>query len=88
METAAIAECRDRRGVPWQVVRAISDRASDGSVDEEVFKLSNQDGTPNIGRILRYVFTHPGALPRMAKLAKGARLATGIAAEAALAVAR
>src|SRR5262249_32980717 len=47
METAAIAEVCEARGVPWSVFRVISDRASDGTVDEEVFKLSNMDGTPN-----------------------------------------
>jgi nucleoside phosphorylase len=36
METAAVAEVCEERGVPWSVVRAISDRASDGSVDAEV----------------------------------------------------
>ena len=34
-----------RHQIPWSVFRAISDRASDGSIDEEVFHLSNQDGT-------------------------------------------
>ena len=49
METAAIAELCEARGIPWSVFRVISDRASDGTVDEEVFHLSNQDGTPNRG---------------------------------------
>ena len=38
METAAIAERCERRGIPWSVFRAISDRATDGSVDDEVFQ--------------------------------------------------
>lgn len=33
METAAIAKVCDQRGVAWSVVRAISDRAGDGTVD-------------------------------------------------------
>ena len=41
----------EQRGIPWSVFRVISDRATDGSVDEEVFRLSNQDGTPNAGAI-------------------------------------
>jgi adenosylhomocysteine nucleosidase len=85
METAAIAEVCEARGVPWAVFRAISDRASDGSVDEEVFKLSNQDGTPNPSAVARYFLKHPGKIPQMAKLAKGARLATDTAADAAIA---
>src|SRR5579862_6335178 len=41
METAAIAAGCERRGTPWSVVRVISDRASDGTVDEEVFRMSH-----------------------------------------------
>ena len=84
METAAIAESCERRGIPWSVFRVISDRATDGSIDEEVFHLSNQDGTPNGQAIARYFVRHPGRIPRMVRLAKGARLATQAAAEAAV----
>lgn len=84
METAAIAACCERRGVPWSVFRVISDRASDGSVDEQIFGLSNQEGTPNPRAIARYILRHPLRLPRMATLAKGARLATERAAAAAI----
>ncbi len=85
METAAVAAVCVRRGVPWSVVRAISDRATDGSVDEEVFRLSNQDGTPNPRAVAAYVAKHPGRIPTMARMAKGAKLATQRAAEEALA---
>src|SRR4051794_20263257 len=44
METAAIAELCEAHGVPWSVFRVISDRASNGTVSEEIFRLSNQDG--------------------------------------------
>jgi adenosylhomocysteine nucleosidase len=84
METAAIAQSCERRGIPWSVFRAISDRATDGSVDEEVFKLSNQDGTPNPPAIIRYFLKHPQRIPRMMQLAKGATLATKTAADAAI----
>jgi len=84
METAAIARVCDRRGVVWSVFRSISDRATDGSVDEEVFRLSNQDGTPNAKAIASYVVRRPGRLPAMARMAKSARLATERAADAAL----
>ena len=33
--------------MPWSVFRAVSDRATDGSVDDEVFRLSRPDGTPD-----------------------------------------
>jgi adenosylhomocysteine nucleosidase len=84
METAAIAEVCEQRGIPWSVFRVISDRATDGSVDAEVFHLSNQDGTPNGPAIARYFAKHPGRIPQMARLAKGAKLATDTAADAAI----
>jgi len=84
METAAIAAVCDGRGVPWSVFRVISDRASDGTITEEVFHLSNQDGSPNPAAILRYFLRHPGRIPRMARLATGARRAAETAADAAI----
>ncbi len=88
METAAIAACCAQRGIPWSVFRCISDRATDGSVDDELFALSNQDGTPNPGRVVRYFLRHPLRIPRLMTMAKGASLATRRAADAAIAAVR
>lgn len=85
METAAIAAVCERRGLPWSVFRAISDRATDGSVNEEVYGLSNQDGTPNAKAVASYVLRHPGRVPSMARMAKHAKRATEHAANAAIA---
>jgi nucleoside phosphorylase len=84
METAAIAELCERRAIPWSVFRVISDRASDGSIDEEVFQLSNMDGSPNNEAIERFFAEHPERLEAMSRLAEGALLATGVAADAAI----
>jgi adenosylhomocysteine nucleosidase len=84
METAAIAAVCTARGVPWSVVRAISDRAGDGSIDDDVFALSNADGTPDDEAVERYFAEHPEKTEAMAKLAEGALLATRVAAEAAV----
>jgi hypothetical protein len=84
METAAIAEVCEARGIPWSVFRVISDRANDGTVDEEVFRLSNQDGTPNPAAIKKYIEEHPERLPVLAEMAENASLATRTAAEAAI----
>ncbi len=84
METAAIAELCEARNIPWSVFRVISDRASDGTVTEEVFKLSNQDGTPNEDAIKRFIAEHPERLPQLAKMAEDATLATHTAVEAAI----
>lgn len=88
METAAIAAVCERRGVPWSVVRVISDRASDGSVDEEIFHLSKQDGTPDGRAVARYLATHPGRIPGLMRLARGAGMATRKAADTAVAACR
>ena len=84
METAAVAEVCEERGVPWSVVRAVSDRAGDGSVDADVFGLSHQDGTVNVAAVARYLAKRPGAVPRLSRLARGSRLATERAADAAI----
>jgi adenosylhomocysteine nucleosidase len=85
METAAVAAVCRRQAVPWSVFRAISDRATDGSVDDEVFHLSHQDGTPDVRAVVAYVVRHPGRIPALARMAKGSRLATEEAASAAIA---
>jgi adenosylhomocysteine nucleosidase len=84
METAAIAELCQSRGIPWSVFRVISDRATDGSINEEVFHMANQDGTPNKAAVARYFLKHPTHVARMAELGKGAKLATETAADAAI----
>ena len=76
--------CCEARGIPWSVFRVISDRASDGTVDEEVFHLSNQDGTPNPEAIERYIAEHPERLPLLAQMAEDAKLATRTAVDAAI----
>jgi adenosylhomocysteine nucleosidase len=84
METAAVAKVCDERDVPWSVVRAISDRAGDGTVDADIFGLSHPDGRPNFSAVARYLVRHPGGLPRLIRLGKEANLAAVRAAEAAI----
>ena len=84
METAAIAEVCEQRRIPWSVFRVISDRATDGSIDDEVFHLSHQDGTPDGRAVARFLLRHPGRIPGMVRLARGAKLATEAAADAAI----
>src|SRR5262245_14387170 len=84
METAAIAEVCEARGVPWSVFRVISDRASDGTVDEEVFKLSNMDGTPNAEAITAYIDKYPERVPVLAQMAEGCGLAERTASAEAI----
>jgi adenosylhomocysteine nucleosidase len=88
METAAIAAACEQRRVPWTVFRAISDRATDGSVDDEVFHLSRQDGTPSPRAVVRYLLRHPGRIPGLVRMARGATLGANRAADAAIAAVR
>jgi adenosylhomocysteine nucleosidase len=88
METAAVALACEERGVAWTVFRAVSDRATDGTVDDELFHLSRQDGTPDPRAVARYLFRHPGRIPGLVRMARGARLATDRAADAAIAAVR
>ena len=82
METAAVARVCDGRGVPWSVVRAISDRACDRLVDAEILGLSHPDGTANLSAVARFLLGHPAALPRLARLARGSKLAAERSADA------
>ena len=84
METAAIAEICQRRNIPWSVFRAISDRATGVSLDDEVFHLINRDGTFNVKRIVAFFVKHPGRLPALARMAKDAKRAAENAATAAV----
>jgi adenosylhomocysteine nucleosidase len=88
METAAIAHACEQRGVPWSVFRAISDRAGDGTVDAELFAMSNQDGTPNEQAITAYLEKYPERIPMLAQMAEDSILATERAAAAAIEAAR
>jgi nucleoside phosphorylase len=83
METAAIAHVCEARGIPWSVFRAVSDRP-DSTVDVEVVKMSNQDGTPNHEAIAAYFEKYPERVPQLAQMAEDSTLATERAAEAAI----
>jgi adenosylhomocysteine nucleosidase len=84
METAAIAAVCETRGCPWSVFRAISDRAGDGTIDTEVGGLVGPDGRPRLLALLRTLLRKPRSIPQLVHLARGAQLATAVAAWATL----
>jgi adenosylhomocysteine nucleosidase len=86
METAAVAAVCEREGCPWSVFRAISDRADDASTDPAIFALADPDGNPNLLAVARFVLNSPGRVPQLARLARGLRVATRTAADAAVRV--
>jgi nucleoside phosphorylase len=88
MESASVAAVCARRGVPCSVFRSISDRATDDVLDPEVFSLANEDGSPRAGAGAKYLLRHPGKIPALMGMARGATLAAKTAAEAALAALR
>ncbi|MGQ0824516.1 MAG: 5'-methylthioadenosine/S-adenosylhomocysteine nucleosidase family protein [Actinomycetota bacterium] len=83
METAAVAAVCDAAGCPWTAFRAISDRAGDPGMDQSVLALANQDGSPNVKNIAKFMLTKPWRIPMLAKLAKGSTVAATNAAYAA-----
>jgi adenosylhomocysteine nucleosidase len=88
METAAVAAVCEERSCPWSVVRAVSDRASDGLVDEAVAGLARPDGSPDLRAVARLVARHPARVGHLARLGRDARIAARAAAEAAASAVR
>jgi adenosylhomocysteine nucleosidase len=85
METSAIARVCEERGVPWSVVRSISDIAGESPLDDEMLAMMGPDGAPKPGAAARYIARHPGRVPALAQLARGAMKATSAAATTAIA---
>jgi adenosylhomocysteine nucleosidase len=84
METAAVAAVCERRGRPWSVHRAISDRVTDGTTDPAVLALAGPDGAGNPAAVARYLLARPWRIVRLARLARGSLRAADAAAEAAI----
>jgi len=84
METAAIAAVCERRGCPWSVFRAISDRVTDGTTDPAVLALAGPDGGGDARAVARYLLARPWRIVRLARLALGTLRAANAAADAAI----
>jgi adenosylhomocysteine nucleosidase len=84
METGAVAAVCTERGCTWSVIRSISDMAGDHP-DDAVLGLAKPDGSPDARAAVKFLLTHPGRIPKLVKLAKGAKLAADNAARAAAA---
>ncbi|HUV09469.1 MAG TPA: 5'-methylthioadenosine/S-adenosylhomocysteine nucleosidase [Acidimicrobiia bacterium] len=84
METASIAAVCERRDTPWCAFRAISDRGDDDTVDAEVLEMAGADGGGDAKGILKYLVRKPWKIPHLTRLAKGSKLATERAADAAI----
>jgi adenosylhomocysteine nucleosidase len=82
METGAVAAVCTERGCAWSVIRSISDMATDHP-DDAVLGLAKPDGSPDAGAAAKFLLTHPGRIPKLVRLARGAKLAATNAARAA-----
>jgi nucleoside phosphorylase len=84
METTGVAPVCEDAGVAWSVYRGISDFADGGLVDDGVFEMANPDGTSDPEALQRYLAENPERAKVLAQLAHDMRLATDVAAAAAI----
>jgi len=84
METSGVAPVCDEAGIAWSVYRGISDFADGGLVDDGVFEMANPDGTSDPEALQRYLAENPERAKVLAQLANDMRLATDVAAAAAI----
>ena len=83
METAAVAAVCERRECEWSVVRSVSDRP--GEVPAGVIDLAGADGSPNLGKSMRFIVTQPWRVPGLVRLARNSQRAANRAAASAVA---
>lgn len=84
METSAVGEVCEARGVPWSVYRCIGDRHFDGLLDERLVAISNQDGSANRAELEKLLESEPEIVEKLERLAHDSSLAARLAAEAAV----
>ncbi len=74
MESHIVAQAAQARGLPFAVVRAVSDRADHALPPAALLDLRD-DGRPNLPAILGSLAHNPGQLPALIRTAKQAELA-------------
>lgn len=84
METAAVAAVCEHHSRPWTAFRAISDDATDGTIDDAIAAMARPDGSADLRAALGYLLRRPWRLPRLARLARDSATAARAAAAAAL----
>ena len=85
METAAVAEVCHARSIPWSAFRAISDRPSDGLVDQAIFGMLKPDGRSDAWAAARFVARRPWRVPGLVRVGRDSSLGARRAAQAAVA---
>ncbi|MDY0873367.1 phosphorylase family protein [Dongia rigui] len=74
MESHHVAEAAERHGLPFIVIRAIADTASD-TLPEAALKGLNEEGRPAIGAVLLSLLLKPWQLPGLIRVALRSRTA-------------
>jgi nucleoside phosphorylase len=75
MEAGAIAAVCQQRGVPFTVIKAISDRIDAHSEPYDVFDIANPDGSPNFKSVVSYLLKNPHKIIYLMQLGRGAQKA-------------
>jgi nucleoside phosphorylase len=84
MESSAVAEVCEPRGVPWSVYRCIGDRHFDGLLDARLVALTNPDGSGDRAAIQKLLAEEPEVAAKLERLSRDTARAAQLAAEAAL----
>jgi adenosylhomocysteine nucleosidase len=84
MESAAVAEVCEPRGMPWSVYRCIGDRHFDGLLDARLVALTNPDGSGDEAAIKRLLAEEPELVAKLDRLSRDTADAARLAAEAAV----
>lgn len=80
METAAIAAAAGKWGVPWDVIRAVSD--TPGTLTDEIAALLRPDGRADLRRATALVLHEPRIAGRLVRLGIGTSRAIRVATRA------
>jgi hypothetical protein len=84
MESAAVADVCEARGIAWSVYRCIGDRWMDELLDERIIAVTNQDGSGNMEALSRLIKSDPEVKANLERLGRDTSLAARLAAEAAV----
>ena len=82
LESAAYVGAAERAGVPWIVLRAVSDTAGE-ALPAILNRSADASGSVRRGRVLRGLFGDPGALPQLLSLRKRVAQCSEVLARAA-----
>jgi adenosylhomocysteine nucleosidase len=80
MESSGVGEVCEARGVPWSVVRVISDRPDAGLADGAVMDALRPDGSTNVLAALKAMAVKPNRIPGFLQLGRDASMAARKAA--------